>query len=283
MSVEYREPLEELAAFSWSRAPELCTDQHGCRNYHRAWSSLRALGIISATGADRDFFLEQIAACGRAGFRRILISGAADTGMLSEVAEGYRRAAVAPEIVFLDQCRTPIEQNKVLAERLGLDVDYICSDIRTAACAPVDVISTHSFLFFFEPEERPAVFRAWHRLLRPGGLVITSNRLGEGDMRRARAMPEEEIVRKVEAARRTAAESHLFPGDAADEFAAACEGMWRAATRKAVLKSEFLDLVESEGFEIVTLELRADAASGKSSFAQRAITEPRAEIVLRRL
>jgi hypothetical protein len=39
------------------------------------------------------------------------------------------------------------------------------------------VICTHSFFGRFAPERRPSLIAAWRRLLRPGGKVVTVNRV----------------------------------------------------------------------------------------------------------
>lgn len=277
---EIAEPLAELASFAWEQAPHLCSEDHGCRDYHRVWSYLRLLGTISATAAGKEFFVEEFDRLAREGKRRVLISGAADTGMLTQVVRGYRRAGVQPQIVFLDRCATPVAQNRFWAEQLGLDCEYICADIRDLDCAPVDAVCTHSFLFFFTPDERPAVVEAWRRNLRPGGVVITSNRIAPAPTP-TQPMSNEEIASRTEALRASAGE-HGIPADLAAQIARAAEGMWSASRHDRVTEAEVRALMDAAGLEVVRFSYQGNKDGQKSSFNNAFMAERRAEIIARR-
>src|SRR5262249_59263179 len=46
--------------------------------------------------------------------------------------------------------------------------------------APFDVVLTNSFLGYFDADGRRRLVRVWHRLLRPGGKAVFTNRLRSG-------------------------------------------------------------------------------------------------------
>jgi SAM-dependent methyltransferase len=132
------------------------------------------LGLNTTIRGDRPFFIDRFRAAARAGHRRVLISGSADYGMLAQLLHAFRLEEVEPEVVMIDRCRTPVRVNEDYARRVGAEIEGICGHVLEVELAPVDLICTHSFFSFFAPAERPALMAAWHRLLRPGGLLITS-------------------------------------------------------------------------------------------------------------
>lgn len=175
------EPLLQLARFSWDWAPLLCDPAQGCRDYHRCWSSVRLLQKGGALPAGSAFFQDELASLVAADRRRILISGSADTGLMAMVFTICKAMGAAPKIVLVDQCRTTVTQNRILADYLGLQADIRQGDIKTLDCPPVDAVIVHSFLGFFPRPERQQVIGAWGRLLRPGGKVLMSATLAQSE------------------------------------------------------------------------------------------------------
>ncbi|HWS75504.1 MAG TPA: hypothetical protein VN324_10230 [Quisquiliibacterium sp.] len=86
------EPLDRLARFSWDWAPALCQPGHGCQDYHRSWSLVRLLELGGAMPAGVAFFQRELGALAKAGRRRVLVSGGADTGLMAVVVSAYRAA-----------------------------------------------------------------------------------------------------------------------------------------------------------------------------------------------
>jgi SAM-dependent methyltransferase len=81
-------------------------------------------------------------------------------------------------VTVVDICETPLALNRWYAERVGISIATVCSDILDFAdSAPFDAICTHSFLGQFPPEERERLIATWRRLLRPRGIAITVNRV----------------------------------------------------------------------------------------------------------
>ena len=105
---------------------------------------------------------------------RILISGAADYGMLALVIGLFREIGIEPQITVIDICETPLALNRWLAERESIKIHTHCSDILSyTPDVPFDVISTHGFFCYFSPAQRPVLLTNWRTLLRPGGAVVT--------------------------------------------------------------------------------------------------------------
>ena len=150
-----------------------------CHWFHAAWQYLRMLDLVSTPHRHRSFFLESLSALAREGAHgRILISGAADYAMLELVLEAYAGSPTEPEIVVVDRCETPLVLNRWFAERRSIAVETEACDILDFESErPFDVICTHSFLVFIPPSRRADLVERWRQLLRPGGKVLTINRV----------------------------------------------------------------------------------------------------------
>ena len=175
------EPLKLLARFSWDWAPLLCDPEHGCCDYHRSWSSVRLFQKEGALPAGFEFFARELTSLIEVDRRRVLISGAADTGLMALVYTIFCALNASPEIVLVDRCRTTVTQNRIMASYLGLEADIRQADVRTLDCEPVDAVIAHSFLGFFPEKARKEVIDAWGRVLSPGGKVIMSTMLAQSE------------------------------------------------------------------------------------------------------
>lgn len=169
------EALAEAARLARERAPALC---RACDWHHGLWPTLRLLGLVTEPALHADFLREAFA--GVPGERpRVLLSGAADHALLAQLlaALGARR----PAVTVLDICATPLMLNRWFAERAGLEIATHCADILAYdSSGGFDAVCTHAFLGNFDAAARAALMRKWHALLRPGGRVITVNRLRPG-------------------------------------------------------------------------------------------------------
>jgi len=166
--------LPQLARFAWDRAPVLCDKEHGCRDYHRAWSMIRWLELGGALPVGMEFFHRELEKARLGENARILVSGGADTGLLSLVIRAQRKIGVMPGLIFTDQCLTTIQQNQLLARQQNIPLKTYSGDICRLDCDPVDIIVAHSFLLFFPQPQRQQVTDTWARLLKPGGVVLMS-------------------------------------------------------------------------------------------------------------
>jgi len=173
------EPLDRLARFSWDWAPLLCDPEHGCCDYHRSWSSVRLLQQGGSLPAGMEFFQRELSSLIELNRKRVLISGAADTGLMTLVCRIFKEFDAVPEVVLIDRCLTTVTQNRLMASYLGLEADIRQGDIRTINCDPVDAVIAHSFLGFFPEPARQQVINAWGRVLSPGGKVLMSTMLAQ--------------------------------------------------------------------------------------------------------
>ncbi|HUW00946.1 MAG TPA: class I SAM-dependent methyltransferase [Acidimicrobiales bacterium] len=171
---QVEEPLIDAALLAFDLAPLLCTASE-CVAYHRLWPWLRVLGLASSPERHREFFSKQLRPAARTDRRiDVLVSGCADQAMLAHVAASVANARVT----VVDKCGTPLALCDSYARRReALDLQLVEGDIRDVGVGPFDLITTHSFLSQFRPDERPELISAWLRLLAPDGRVVTTTRL----------------------------------------------------------------------------------------------------------
>jgi 2-polyprenyl-3-methyl-5-hydroxy-6-metoxy-1,4-benzoquinol methylase len=218
------EPLLESAPLARRLAPELCRlDPHTgerCAWNHGLWQYLRLMGLVLAPAHHAGFFRWALGAARPSdGPLRVLISGCADYGMLAQVLGALRPRGVEARVTAVDLCETPLRLNRWYAERNRLQVETCRTDILEYSPEhPFDVVCTHSFISMFERERRPALLASWHRLLRPGGLAVTVNRV-RGETAGASLGFGEDEAREFGAAVRVAASS-LVPEIDAEALAA---------------------------------------------------------------
>jgi SAM-dependent methyltransferase len=173
----------EAAALAWEVSRQTCSVDPGtgesCRWHHGLWPWLGVLGLNTSPARFSEFYR---AAFGRTlagrGEARVLISGAADLEMLAQADAACAVCGVAPDVTAVDLCETPLALSRRYGERRGLRVATERSDILAyAPGARFDVVCSDSFLGQFAPLARERLIARWAALLRPGGSVITVNRL----------------------------------------------------------------------------------------------------------
>jgi SAM-dependent methyltransferase len=181
-----RQDLIECATLARTIAPRTCRIDpetgERCDWYHGFWPYLRLLDVVGSPFRHARFFRTALAPLIETGdYGRVLVSGAVDYVMPAVAIDIYRGLGAPLDLTVIDVCETPLALCRWFAERRGVPLAAIASDIldydRPESC---DVICTHSFLGMFAPEPRRALVRRWHRLLRPGGVVATLVRLRPG-------------------------------------------------------------------------------------------------------
>jgi SAM-dependent methyltransferase len=177
------EPVLESAPLARWVAERLCrtrtASRQSCSGYHGFWQYLRLLGIVT-TPTDHVEFLSAALAPAAAGHRRIriLVSGAVDYSMLACLIHSCDEFA---DITVIDICDTPLFLNQWYARRAGRFIRTLREDImKHREAASYDVICAHSFLSQFPLPRRRRLVASWRELLRPGGKVITVNRIRAG-------------------------------------------------------------------------------------------------------
>lgn len=178
---ECRGPLFESAPLARTRADELCrreTDGSSCVGYHGLRQYWRILDLVT-TPAHHDFYAQRLRTLGvERGFRDVLISACADHVQLAQVLSASRSVGLEPRITVVDRCPTPLALCEWYAEREAASITTRCTDIlQYRPKRRFDLICTHSFLSWFPPSRRREVAGSWHRLLRPGGMVLTVTRI----------------------------------------------------------------------------------------------------------
>lgn len=167
----------------------------GCRKMHGGWQYLNLLGLAANPERNTDFYRDAIRRFAQERpIRRLLIAGCCDYTMLAIVLSALDRGAKMPVITVIDRCDTPLYLCQWFADRYDLDISTEQTDVvGYAPDDPFDLICTDGLLTVFRAEDRPGLVTSWHRLLAPGGAVVTTNNLGNGEARKATMLSPEAI------------------------------------------------------------------------------------------
>jgi SAM-dependent methyltransferase len=162
------ERLGEIAAEAYAVAGRFCGS---CRNLHALWPYISL--SRSSTGLERSGSVLETAlrAFVGQGLRKILIAGAADTGLLSLVL----RAAddVDVDVTVLDVCASPLELCRRLAGQWSIPVRTVKQDLADLdERQEFDLVLVHGTLHFIAGEKRLNVLARIHRGLRPNGRLV---------------------------------------------------------------------------------------------------------------
>jgi SAM-dependent methyltransferase len=167
------EPLDESAPIGWRDAPGLCPPE--CRDYHRVWQYLRLLGVIT-TIRTNTVFLQHAFGELRTAHPRVMVAATADYGMLAQLHHAYGDHSL--DVTVVDRCPTAIALNRWYGHRVGRPVHLVVADLLTFETArPFDLVTTHNLLGRFDDEGRRHLLTTWFRALRPGGVVVTTQRV----------------------------------------------------------------------------------------------------------
>jgi SAM-dependent methyltransferase len=279
-----RDSLEPSARLAFEQAPRLCRaagDGTSCAWLHGFWPCLRIAGLAASPDRHAAFYRRALAALGSA--PRLLVSGAADQGMLACVLSTLGGARVA----VVDTCETPLQLNRWYAGRQGAAIETErASVLQYAPAQAFDAICTHSFFGQFSHAERPRLLAAWHRLLRPGGKVITAHPLRplDGDQPN-RFTPQQErmfLERLAAETPRLAALLNVAPGEVqrlAGDYLRARYGYPLHS------REEMAAYFEAAGFELEQLaceQAPADAPAGSGGPGLRNPAVQYAYVIARR-
>jgi 2-polyprenyl-3-methyl-5-hydroxy-6-metoxy-1,4-benzoquinol methylase len=152
-----------------------------CDWYHGTWQYLRLLNMV-AVPPWYEFYND---ALGNVLRQRpnaeVLISAAADYGMLATLHDAIRATGATPRIVLYDICPTPIRACQWYAERHGLSIECVCANLLTCDIPPAsfDLIVTDEFLTVIKSEDKPQIVKRWRELLKPGGTLVTTAMIGD--------------------------------------------------------------------------------------------------------
>jgi SAM-dependent methyltransferase len=262
--------LSESAALAWAQAPALCrrdpATRASCAWHHGLWPTLRLLGLVTEPALHGEFLRGALAALAPAGERpRLLLSGAADHALLVQVLAA--RGLHGARVTVLDICETPLMLNRWFAQHAGAEIVTRRADILDFADAePFDAVCTHAFLGNFDARQRAALAAKWHSLLRPGGCVVTVNRLrpDRGPGRVAFTADQARAYRE-RALRAASSREHDLPMSATALASAADDYASRQTIYPLQTAGELRALFEAAGFAIEHLSvapLQAAARAG---------------------
>ena len=162
------ERLGEIAAEAYAVAGRFCGS---CRNLHALWPYIRL--SRSSTGLERSGSVLEMAlrAFITTGLRKILIAGAADTGLLSLVLRAADDFDV--DVTVLDVCASPLELCRRLAGQWSIPVRTVKQDLADLdERQAFDLVLVHGTLHFIAGEKRLNVLARIHRALRPNGRLV---------------------------------------------------------------------------------------------------------------
>jgi hypothetical protein len=177
------EPFGQSAAMACKLAAEHCrspvANHADCEWYHGAWQIFRLIGLITTICSDDDFFSRVLPPFCRNSRSKILVSGAADYALLARiVAAADIDACGFPWVTIVDRCATPLLLNQWYARQTSIPLAILQTDVlEYSSHNEFDLICTHSFLGFFSVEDRKRLVASWIRMLKPGGVVVTAQRV----------------------------------------------------------------------------------------------------------
>ena len=226
-----------------------------CQAYHGLRLLFRSIGLTSEPADQIDFYRRALAQANLPDFATIVISGSSDTGVPELVASLTRERPL--RILTVDLCQTPLRLVDQVLGRNDPRIRTEQADMRDwHSAAAVDVILSHSFFGQIAPPDRPAIVRNWFGLLRPGGSVITVNRLRSAAHARSldaadHGAFEQEVMERLHAADDTGVIGRI--GE--DVLRATIRRYARNRTSYPVgLPGDFAELFTSAGFRMVHLE-----------------------------
>jgi hypothetical protein len=180
-------------------APILCGD---CRTYHVGHTMRRVVRPQTSIRSDRAEmigFVGEIvrsAAASSPGPIRIVIPGAADTGILATCAHAVALLgpATAARVSYsvIDLCMTPLALCEAYGRRHGIAVELHRADLCSLGLSiPADLIVLHSILSYLPQSQHIATIEELRSWLNPQGRILVSNRIRLAERRRP---PDQDIV-----------------------------------------------------------------------------------------
>lgn len=247
------EPLQALA----ETAQDILQDAlngcaQDCKGFHGSWPFTQLFNLLPTTLRDKDFIADQTAAAVEAGARKLVISGAADDGILKAMLSKLPSPPPDLAVHVIDLCDTPLKANVRTAERLGVNLSVAKADLRAGLNVKADVIVAHNLLPFSSPEDKQVVVRAWADALSSGGLLCAVNRIkpkaAYGAPRFPLAVHDEMVQRILDLQSVSPYRDLITPELLADLFREALETsqMWYFRS-----KDEVITLLEEASFRVL--------------------------------
>lgn len=263
---------EEGAAIAFKAAMACCErtgNRWSCRGYHALWQYLRFTGIQPSISRDADVLLALLDhALVNVAKPKILISGAADYGLLELVFDWTNKTGKKVAVDVIDQCSTPLRANEWYGEKKGMKLGTHLCDIRGfSPPEPYDLVTTHSFLAMFALKERQGIFDKWNQLLRPEGWLMTSSRVYNVVAASKRESPDvNEVTSRLEC---LLSQLHAMgwsePCESSRLHDLLRELFVQRPTNEIVIESELQEMLRVSGFEMIRCVNNEAAAPGVDS------------------
>jgi SAM-dependent methyltransferase len=282
------EPLAESAPLAWAIAPQLCPGDSqspsACVWYHRVWQYLRLLRVITSIRTNSAFLTRTFDRLAQ-NYPRVLVSGSADYAMLAHLWHAY--AGRPLDVTVVDLCPTALYMNEWYARRFGIRLSTVHSDaLEHMTDRPYDLICTHNFVGRFETAARRRLLARWAMLLRPGGMIVTTQRIRPNHPGQKNAYTADGAC---ELSARVVAAASAYPtslGAGSDEIGAAA---YQYALRQGgyVIRTtrEITDALEAEGFDVELVDEgggmpervrdRPSSSDGMDTFRMRVVARRR--------
>ena len=152
-----------------------------CDWYHGTWQFLRLVNMV-ATPPWYPFYMEALGnILADRPNAKVLISAAADWGMVAQLHQAADLVGAQPRITLYDICQSPLTASRWYADRHGFSMECVCENIITSPRMPLgsyDLIVTDEFLTVLKDEYKPMITARWLELLKPGGSVVTTAMIG---------------------------------------------------------------------------------------------------------
>lgn len=165
----------------WAKTHKIEQHVDSCGWYHGTWQFLRMINLV-ATPPWYPFYNRALAeVLVRKPNATVLISAAADWGMVAQLHEAVKLAGAHPKIFLYDICSTPLLASEWYAQRHGFAMECVCDNIITSTDMPLgsfDLIVTDEFLTVLKDEYKPQITERWKALLKPGGTLVTTAMIG---------------------------------------------------------------------------------------------------------
>lgn len=279
------EPLEQSAPLAWRLAAQLCRRNEAgesCAWYHGAWQLLRLLGLVDTPRLDAGFYPRALPDTGRV--PRILICGAADYGILAQLAAGLALQGRQATITVIDWCSTPLKMNQWYARRSELELHTEQTDIfEYEPSEPFDLVCAHSLLVLIPGERRAQLTARWRALLRPGGMLAIANRVWPSDVPEVTAYTEAELHAYCDIASKRAAALAELPGLGRSAILGAVEHYARNRRLHVLRSTELEELLQAAGFHIEELSQEAAGISARRGMDGGPAHAQRLRCIARRL
>jgi SAM-dependent methyltransferase len=162
------ERLGDIAAEAYEVAGRLCGS---CHNLHALWPYIRL--SRSSTGLERSGSVLEatLRSFVGEGLRKILIAGAADTGLLSLVLRAADDFDV--DVTVLDVCGSPLELCRRFAGKWSIPIKTVKQDLADLSERQAfDLVLVHGTLHFIAAGKRSRILVRIHRALRPNGRLL---------------------------------------------------------------------------------------------------------------